>query len=164
MNNDRIYVHGYDPSVEPDLGDAFNRRAAVRQRTAHTMLRTTKRRRILAQTMIAIAAILGTGAAEATIQHSLASHGAQASAATAVASSNDTFAALRGVSANLNADQRAIANLIAATNTALRTNSVGVVHVPKVSPNTLNAPAVNAAVVTPTPPVTHATTGASNSG
>ncbi|MEO9180912.1 MAG: hypothetical protein ABI298_04590 [Acidimicrobiales bacterium] len=164
MTNDRIYVHDYDPLAEPDLGDTFNQRAAVRQRTAHTMLRTTKRRRILAQTMIAIAAILGTGAAEATIQHSLASHGAQASATTAAASSSDTFAALRGVSANLNADQRAIANLIAATNTALHSTRVGAVHVPNVSPKTPNAAAVNAAVVTPTPPVTHATTGASNSG
>lgn len=160
MNSDGIYAHGYDPSIEPDLGDAFSRRTAVRQRTAHTMWRTTRRRRILAQTMIAIAAILGTGAAEATIQRSLASHGAQASATTTVASSsNGTFAALRGVSTDLSADQRAVANLITATNAALHSAGVAAVHVPNVSPNTINA-----AVVAPTAPVTHATTGASNSG
>lgn len=165
MTNDRIYVHEYDPSAEPDLSDALNQRAAIRQRTAHTMSRTTRRRRILAQTMIAIAAILGTGAAEGIIQRSLASHGAQASATTAVASStNGTFAALRGVSANLSADQKAITNLIAATNAALRSAGTQAVNVPSVNPNTVNAVAVNTAVVAPTAPATHATTGASNSG
>ncbi len=165
MTNDRIYVHGYDPLVDPDLGDAFNRRAVIHQRTAHRMLRATRRRRILARAMIAIAAILGTGAAEATIQRSLDSHGAQASAAAAASSSTtNTFAALRGVSANLSAEQKAIANLIAATNAALHSAGAGAVQVPNVSPNTMNAAAVNTAVVAPTAPVTHATTGASNSG